>query len=286
MPAGSVPYLYFNHAYDFDYGGYYRPPVPYYLNGYLDGGRAGIPVWMAGIGRMPVDSSMPVKVTMARYCVISEILWRTDWLSPGRATAMFRHATFCPPLRDTKSVSAGGSAPIRSIIRKEAGSWTMCTYTCQANPSIPQFIAPANNGLVGSFTPVLSWSNSKPSPDHYEIQLATDTLFSAHLIDVNNLKASNYAPGTPRISNTTYYWRVRSFNAINCTNGWRRRTQLPHTTAEADQPECRWLHPEPAPAYCSGLCRLTQARLPPATACNLRRMLNSNRRCTPPLPLA
>ena len=33
LPTGSTPFLYFKHAYDFEYGGYYSPPTAMYYDG-------------------------------------------------------------------------------------------------------------------------------------------------------------------------------------------------------------------------------------------------------------
>ena len=86
---------------------------------------------------------------------------------------------------------------------------------CQTAPSIPTLVSPAANSLTTTYTPLLDWNNSLPTPDHYELQVATDNLFTTSVvIDQNTGTNSNYQLTNPLTPNSTYYWRVSAYNAI------------------------------------------------------------------------
>jgi hypothetical protein len=93
-------------------------------------------------------------------------------------------------------------------------------------PSIPVLLLPANNALTTDYTPRLDWSNSTvPAPtvfQKYEVQLATDSAFTAPTsVDVAGLATnSEYTPGADLNPNTTYYWRVRAYNASSEYSSW------------------------------------------------------------------
>ena len=52
------------------------------------------------------------------------------------------------------------------------------------------------------------------------MQVATDNTFASSVYDVNNLPTSQYIVPADLNPNTTYYWRVRAFNALDETKGW------------------------------------------------------------------
>ncbi|HEX2698431.1 MAG TPA: fibronectin type III domain-containing protein, partial [Anaerolineales bacterium] len=55
---------------------------------------------------------------------------------------------------------------------------------------------------------------------HYEVQISTNNAFSTLTDGATNLTASEFTPATDLAPNTTYYWRVRAFNALDQTLGW------------------------------------------------------------------
>jgi hypothetical protein len=104
------------------------------------------------------------------------------------------------------------------------------SFTTGNPPSTPSLSSPANASLTTDYTPLLNWSDaSVPSGaaafDHYEVQVATDTLFTDPvLIDedtaAGQTTASSYTPTTDLAANTTYFWRVRSFNVSGQYSSW------------------------------------------------------------------
>ncbi len=87
-------------------------------------------------------------------------------------------------------------------------------------PSVPVLSAPANNALTADYTPLLNWNDSTPNLDHYQIQLATDSAFTAIVLDQNDIALSEFTPLADLAPNTKYYWRVRAYNAVGDSSAW------------------------------------------------------------------
>ena len=93
-------------------------------------------------------------------------------------------------------------------------------------PSVPALLLPAANALTTDYTPLFDWSNSTVTAgvifNHYQLQVATDTAFSAKILDKNifGISNSNYTPINDLLSNTKFYWRVRAFNAYGNSSAW------------------------------------------------------------------
>jgi hypothetical protein len=89
-------------------------------------------------------------------------------------------------------------------------------------PTTPSLVSPAANALLtglAGLRPRLDWSNSTlPTGTvfkHYELQLATDSAFTTGLEThpiPDSITASEYTLTTDLLTNTRYYWRVRTFN--------------------------------------------------------------------------
>jgi hypothetical protein len=79
-------------------------------------------------------------------------------------------------------------------------------------PTVPTLLSPVNGVNVNTPTPTLDWTDSSPTPQRYEVEIATDNAF------VNVLgrgqggptAVSQYTPETP-LAPGTYYWRVRAY---------------------------------------------------------------------------
>ena len=58
--------------------------------------------------------------------------------------------------------------------------------------------------------------------DHYQIQVATDALFTSIVIeeDVSGILNSSFTPAADLAANMTYYWRVRAFSTGGDYSGW------------------------------------------------------------------
>jgi hypothetical protein len=106
-------------------------------------------------------------------------------------------------------------------------AWSAIQTITTANPpGIPNLVSPANNAVTSSLTPLLDWSNSTVPAGttflKYELQISTDAGFTSPTsIDVSAPATnSNYTPVTSLNSNTTYYWRVRSYNTLGQYSSW------------------------------------------------------------------
>lgn len=88
-------------------------------------------------------------------------------------------------------------------------------------PSVPVLTSPPNGFVTTDYTPALDWNDQSPSPDHYQVQVATASNFSASSIWYDETRTnsdftipSNLTPGK------TYYWRVRAFNGLSQSSAW------------------------------------------------------------------
>lgn len=95
--------------------------------------------------------------------------------------------------------------------------------TVQANffapPGMPALLAPANAAFLTTPTPLLDWSDSSPSADHYEIKIATDSGCNSVVQSRTNLTSSNFTPSALD-PNSMYYWQVRAVNSIGQASAW------------------------------------------------------------------
>jgi hypothetical protein len=95
-----------------------------------------------------------------------------------------------------------------------------------APPSRPTLVAPGNGSLTTDYTPLLDWNNSTVPAgtifDHYQVQVATDSAFTSIILDsdIAGIANSEFTPPSDLASNSTFYWRVRAFNAIGAASAW------------------------------------------------------------------
>jgi len=116
---------------------------------------------------------------------------------------------------------------VRSNVGSKAGPWSLIASFTTANPpSVPSLVSPTNGVLTTNYQPQMDWSTATvpigTSFDHYQIQIATNTLFSSPTVDqnVSGVSASEYTLGSQLSPNTQYYWRVRSFNSSGQYSAW------------------------------------------------------------------
>ena len=115
-------------------------------------------------------------------------------------------------------------AKVGAVYTAWSNTWS---FTTANPPSIPVLVAPANNALTTDYTPKLDWSNvTVPlgvTFDHYQLQVATDAAFTSIVLDKSdlvNLTDSEFTFPADLRDNTTFYWRVRSFNSLGQYSGW------------------------------------------------------------------
>jgi hypothetical protein len=94
------------------------------------------------------------------------------------------------------------------------GGWSSVRYFTidAAAPTVPQLLSPMDAAFSTNSKPSFSWKSSG-SPTHYEIQLSTSAAFSSTTATYAVTGAS-FRPPSPLLL-TTYYWRVRAFDALN-----------------------------------------------------------------------
>ena len=87
---------------------------------------------------------------------------------------------------------------------------------------MPVLVAPANNALTTDYTPRLDWKNSLPAADHYQLQVATDSAFTALVINRSDVTLSEFTPASNLAPNTRYYWRVSGYNSLGQYSAWSK----------------------------------------------------------------
>ncbi len=99
-------------------------------------------------------------------------------------------------------------------------------FTTPNPPSVPLLKSPDDRAAITGNLPVFRWNQVNVPRntlfDHYQLQVSTNSVFTAPLIDVNLAGFVNpaYAPGSPLASGTIFYWRVRAVNSSNETGSW------------------------------------------------------------------
>lgn len=89
-----------------------------------------------------------------------------------------------------------------------------------SKPGVPVLLSPAPGALVNSLQPVLDWKDSNPAAHHYQVQIATNSGFTALVINENDVADSTFTPPTALTPGKLYYWRVRAFNINGVASGW------------------------------------------------------------------
>ncbi|MBV6396461.1 MAG: hypothetical protein HFACDABA_02059 [Anaerolineales bacterium] len=117
------------------------------------------------------------------------------------------------------------------------GPWSPAFVFFTGNPpGVPALTAPASNALLTNLSPTLDWNDSSvpdgTSLDHYQVQVDDSADFSSLIMNQDSA-VSNLVVG-PLNPNTTYYWRVRSWNTDGDYSGWSvarsfREAMLPPT---------------------------------------------------------
>ena len=137
----------------------------------------------------------------------------------------------------TTSDASGGFIASFNIPPSEGGAHTLTAsdgsktmsvpfYIEQTKPSIPAPLLPADGGKAAARAK-FDWGDvtDQSSPVTYSLQVASDESFSAIVIEVSGLTASEYTlpEGTelPKTSEgSPYYWRVRATDAASNIGDW------------------------------------------------------------------
>jgi Zn-dependent metalloprotease len=211
LPAGSTPYLHFKHAFLFEY----------YGSQFYDGG---VLEYTTNNGTTWLDAK-PLFSTGKNYGPGSI---SADWDNAlGGRQAFVADSHGYVSSRYALSTLAGKTVKFRWRFATDFVGYYLGwvvddvkVYTCVGTPSIPTLKTPLNGVLVMDYTPLLNWTDSGAYFGHYQIQLSTASNFSSLLYNKNDLTTSQFTIPSNLAPNTTFYWRVRSINALGKSKGW------------------------------------------------------------------
>jgi len=216
LPVGSKAYLHFKHAFLFDYIVYQGQ------NYYFDGG---VLEYSTNNGTKWTDAKALFSAGQNYKGTILNYQGDTNNLK-GRSAFVGDSHGYVSSLYDLSSL-AGKNVKFRWRLGTDSSvsflGWfvdDVQIYTCIPVPSKPKLLSPASGVLVTDYTPEFDWSDSTPTPDHYQLQIATDNKFTSLVYDETSLPSSIFTVPADLDPNTTYYWRARAFNAINQPGGW------------------------------------------------------------------
>ena len=219
IPPGSTTFLYFKHAFafEFDSDGYYDGAVlEYGTNGDL---------YIFTDAKTLFSAGQNYNGTVFKYPSGYEnygsyLQGRTAFVGDSHGYVSSRY---------NLSSLAGKTVRFRWQYATDYSGyyqgWFMddvSIYQCVGTPAIPTLQAPANNFLSNDYTPYLNWTDTSPSLHHYQVQIATDGSFipASIVLDQNNLPTSEFTVPTDLAPDTTFYWRVRALNAVEGSLGW------------------------------------------------------------------
>ncbi|HLO33505.1 MAG TPA: choice-of-anchor Q domain-containing protein [Anaerolineales bacterium] len=238
IPEGGTPYLFFYHAFAFEYYKTY-----YYDGAVLEYSKDGGITWLDA--KPLFSAGQNYKGTILTYFG-NALKGRSAFVGDSHGWVYSRY--------NLQSL-AGQTVKFRWHFATDDeynyGGWyvdDIHIYRCAGTPSLPTLEAPANNGLTTDYTPLLNWSDSGARLDHYQIQVATTSNFLAPIYD-REVTTSEFTIPSNLPSDSKYYWRVRSFSTLGATLGWTTpfsfRTALVPTTlaAPADANPELTLHP-------------------------------------------
>ena len=242
LPAGSAYYLYFKHAYAFEYYG-----SSYYDGGVLEYSTNGGSTWL---------DAKPLYSAGANYkAAISSYTGTTNKLKGRQGFVGDSHGYVSS--RYALQSLAGKTVKFRWRFATDQGyyywGWfvdDVKIYRCVGTPSVPTLGSPANGALITDYTPLLNWSDSTPDLDHYQLQVATNSTFTALVYNQTSLTASQFTIPTDLAAARTYYWRVRAYNALGKSKGWSStfsfRTALPSPALLTPADGASLVTPKPA----------------------------------------
>lgn len=84
-------------------------------------------------------------------------------------------------------------------------------------PAAPSLASPANNAVITTVTPTLSWG-AVTSAASYQVEVASDDGFTSIVTGIANLTARTYT--VPALDTGEYFWRVRARDAAGNLSPW------------------------------------------------------------------
>lgn len=129
-----------------------------------------------------------------------------------------------PLLEDSSAIDTGDDANCpktdqRGLSRPQGSHCDIGAFE-SGSPGVPILKSPANDAVVGSFQPTLTWNPSNPDVISYDLQVSTNVTFNAIVIDETDIPNSWYKPSFDLDPSVRYYWRVRAVNIDGEVSGW------------------------------------------------------------------
>ena len=90
----------------------------------------------------------------------------------------------------------------------------------KSKPSISVLLTPSKGKLLDTLIPTLDRKDSKRSPNHFQLQVSTNSTFTNIILDENILTSSDFTFIIDLTPGEKYFWRVRAFNILDQTKGW------------------------------------------------------------------
>jgi hypothetical protein len=139
----------------------------------------------------------------------------TGWLTP---TSLF-------PTSSTELTIAAAADAIPDVypilVQGAGGGITHdLPLSLSINDIIPETVTlmlPLDDSTTPSTTPTLQWQPASQT-FHYELQVATDFLFTNLVVNRQDLTDTSFTTQFPLESNTVYFWRVRAVNACGSSS--------------------------------------------------------------------
>jgi hypothetical protein len=162
-----------------------------------------------------------------------------DWDDVAGATRYTIQVSTVPSFRTTvvnASVIASTYTPSRDLPRSRTIYWRVrangtntsnwsdvFSFTSVNPPSVPSLLAPADGVSLSVYIPTLDW-NDPTNADHYQVQIALTSTFAVGNIVIDHTSTSptpsSYTPATALAANSTFYWRVRVYDAGGQYSNW------------------------------------------------------------------
>ena len=209
LGAGTKPYLYFAHAYGFEYAG-----ASYYDGGVLEYSTNGGASW-TNMSTL-YSGGQDMKGTIG-----------SSYGNPlGGKKGFVGDSHGYVESRYNLTSLAGQNVQFRwSLGTDNVNAYWGWVFddiqvnTCVGIPSVPTLSSPALNALLTDYSPTLNWNDSTGDVASYDYEVATDSGFT-NVVRSGNSAVSQVDVSPDLPSNTKYYWRIRSVNAAGGFSAW------------------------------------------------------------------
>lgn len=162
--------------------------------------------------------------------------------APSNVNASLGYNPVTPPNVSQLTVSANHNAPVGDYTLTVSGAsgslyheYSLGLSVFAAAPDAVTLTNPGNGETGVSVDTYLNWVETQTSLI-YEIQIALDSNFSQIIYSQSGLDQPSFNPPNSLTNGTTYYWRVRAYNACGTSN-YSSVYQFRTTIAAGDCPD-------------------------------------------------